>query len=429
MKRTEVQIEAPIISLWDQNIPIRVTGLCPDETVQLVLTVNDDAGVTWRSVATYWPDQTGEICTSTSSSIAGTYFGIQEMGLFWSMQAEHSSYVFNKRTVKPVVFVIEAKQREKNTRLNIERHVISEHVRRYEVREEGVIGTFFQPTELTNTPVLLVLGGSDGGLDETTAGMLSNYGYATMALPYFRYGHLPAKLYDIPLEYFYNAVRWLSKREGVDNTKIGVYGRSKGGELALLLASQLSEIRYVASHVGGGIVFQGLGLKRLRVSSSWSLGGESIPFKRLPLYKPSIVWQLLKEKMKGKSMSPHHVYEEALESIRPHDQSIIPVEKVNGPIFLTSGTADGVWPSTKMNNEMMNRLRVKGYRYEYNHLALEGAGHDLRPPYYPTTGRESGQVYYGGNTNSDFEASVKFWRELLQFLDRATSERGLLQDR
>lgn len=93
------------------------------------------------------------------------------------------------------------------------------------------------------------------------AGMLANYGYATFAIPYFQYKQLPKKLLEIPLEYFRKAIDWLGRQEGLHHRQIGICGRSKGGELALLIGSHFPEIRFVVSHVGGGVVFQGVGLK------------------------------------------------------------------------------------------------------------------------------------------------------------------------
>lgn len=414
----ELQIEVPKISQWDHNIDIRIKGLIPNQPAEVVLTALDEAGVTWRSAGTYIPPETGEISTAANPSVAGTYLGIQEMGLFWSMQAQGSSHTFYKKTADPLVCRMEVKQLDRSSQLHIERHIISDRVRRVEMDEEGVIGTWFQPKGLGKVPAVLVLGGSDGGLDETMAGLLSNYGYAALALPYLRYKDLPVKLRNLPLEYFYKAIQWLGQQEGVDNTKIGVFGRSKGGELALLMASQFPEVRYVISHVGGGIIYQGIGLK---AASSWTMGGRAVAYAPLSLHRPSVMWNILKNKVQGKPVSFLSLYEQAMDRLEPNHGSIIPVEKINGPILLTSGTDDGVWPSARMNEWIMNRLEVKEFAHDYRHLALDGAGHDLRPPYYPTTGRGSSRIWYGGGTVADFEASRTFWRELLDFLSEATA--------
>ncbi|WP_245612039.1 acyl-CoA thioester hydrolase/BAAT C-terminal domain-containing protein [endosymbiont 'TC1' of Trimyema compressum] len=41
----------------------------------------------------------------------------------------------------------------------------------------------------------------------------------------------------IPLKIIENSLEWLKNQDTVDNKCIGIYGRSKGGELALIAAS------------------------------------------------------------------------------------------------------------------------------------------------------------------------------------------------
>ncbi|WP_236412623.1 hypothetical protein [Paenibacillus sp. JJ-223] len=45
----------------------------------------------------------------------------------------------------------------------------------------------------------------------------------------------------------------------------------------------------------------------------------------------------------------------------------------------------------------MNRLKDKGFAHKHAMWPLDGAGHDLRPPYYSTTGWGSRQIWYGGS--------------------------------
>ena len=56
------------------------------------------------------------------------------------------------------------------------------------------------------------------------------------------------------------------------------------------------------------------------------------------------------------------------------EQALIKVEKINGPIFLLSATRDEIAPTTPMCEKMMSRLKEKGFKHHYEHLAVEG-GH------------------------------------------------------
>ncbi|MBK6284106.1 MAG: acetylxylan esterase, partial [Draconibacterium sp.] len=63
----------------------------------------------------------------------------------------------------------------------------------------------------------------------------------------------------IPLEYFEEIIRKFESKPEVKNKKIVVWGGSKGGELALLLASKFIQIEGVIATVPSCVVFQGLG--------------------------------------------------------------------------------------------------------------------------------------------------------------------------
>lgn len=416
----EPVIDIPSTSLWDEKIKIKLNGLTPGDKAEITALVSDEAGVIWRSRAVFQADESGEVDSAMASPLEGTYRVCDQMGLFWSMKAGGSSRSFQKKTVRPSVFDIEVKQNGSLIlKKKIKRLMISESVIREEVEADGLAGTLFRPPAAERPPVIIVLGGSDGGLDETTAGMLSNYGYAALALPYFRYGRLPKKLVDIPLEYFQKAIAWLLEQDGLNHEKIGIFGRSKGGELALLIGSHFPDIRFVVSHVGGGIVFQGVGLKRLRQTSSWSVAGSPLPYTALPFFSLSMLSKWLKQKIKRQPQSYLDFYKHALYQVREDDPSIIKAEHINGPILLTSSTDDLVWPSAHMSGMVAERLKKHRFSHSFKHVCFKHAGHHIRPPYFPTTARNSGSIVYGGETEADAAASETFWRELLQFLKDA----------
>jgi len=57
------------------------------------------------------------------------------------------------------------------------------------------------------------------------------------------------------------------------------------------------------------------------------------------------------------------------------DALVIPVEKVQGAILLISGKGDKMWPSTEMSEQVISRLKEKGFAYHYKHIAYD-AGHN-----------------------------------------------------
>lgn len=415
-------LHIPAVSKWDEKINLKISGLRPFDIIEIILTVKDEADAEWRSHAVFQANRLGEVDPAAAAPIKGTYQSKDQMGLFWSMQAVESSCSFHKKSVNSSVYRIEVKQKERTIlSKEIKRVLLSETVERQEVSENGLSGTFFRPLAVNQPPAVIVLGGSDGGLDETMAGMLANYGYATFAIPYFQYKQLPKKLVEIPLEYFRKAIDWLGRQEGLHHRQIGICGRSKGGELALLIGSHFLEIRFAVSHVGGGVVFQGVGLKKFRQTSSWSLDGAPLAFAPLPLFSLSQLWNMVTHKLTRQPHAFTDLYKKALRKVKEDHPAIIKAEHINGPILLTSGTDDLVWPSASMNEKIVERLKKKRFPYSVKHLYFEDAGHNIRPPYFPTSGRKSRKIAYGGKTEADAIAAQTFWRELLLFLEKSTA--------
>ncbi|MDA7028153.1 acyl-CoA thioester hydrolase/BAAT C-terminal domain-containing protein [Bacillus sp. CLL-7-23] len=417
-----IRLHIPLVSKWDEEINLKVQGLQPHDLIDIMVSVKDDANITWKSYAIFQANEFGVVDPRVMAPLNGTYDGQEQMGLFWSMKAIGSSHSFQKKTVHPSRYRIEIKQNE-NTIVSqdVKRVLLSGTTCRQEVGGDGWTGTFFRPLSVERPPIIIVVGGSDGGLDETIAALLSNHGYATLALPYFQYKQLPKQLVEIPLEYFQDVITWIFHQEGINHKKMGIFGRSKGGELALLIASHFPEVRFVVSHVGGGIIFQGVGLKNFRKTSSWSLNGTPLAFAPLELLRPSQLWKYLKQKITRQPQVFVQLYQQAIQHLKDDHPSIIKVEHIKGPILLTSSTDDAVWPSRLMSEKVVKRLKLSGYQHFVQHVCFENAGHHIRPPYFPTTARQSQNVIYGGETVSDARASQKFWEELLLFLEKVTS--------
>lgn len=52
----------------------------------------------------------------------------------------------------------------------------------------------------------------------------------------------------------------------------------------------------------------------------------------------------------------------------------IPVENINGSVFLLSAKTDEQWPSTAMSNLVVERLKQNQFSHYYEHVAIDG-GH------------------------------------------------------
>ncbi|MGL6279316.1 MAG: alpha/beta hydrolase family protein, partial [Gaiella sp.] len=115
------------------------------------------------------------------------------------------------------------------------------------VQSVGFLATWVRPRHARHRTAVLLLGGSEGGLGY---GDLDNalvaHGYPVLHLAYFGEGDLPPTLERIPLEYFERALRWMAAEPEVDPDRIVAFGVSRGGELALVLATTFPRLVHAA---------------------------------------------------------------------------------------------------------------------------------------------------------------------------------------
>ena len=97
-------------------------------------------------------------------------------------------------------------------------------------------------------------------MSEDYAAYLANEGYVTLALAYFGVDGLPKTYTEkaLEMEYFEKAKDFLKSLSNVNN-KIGVLGRSKGGDIAFGMMEHLSGIDAVCT-MNGSIVSVGTDL-------------------------------------------------------------------------------------------------------------------------------------------------------------------------
>ena len=136
---------------------------------------------------------------------------------------------------------------------------------------------------------ILVVSGSDGRIEkaQNLAQLFAGHGYAVLALCYFGLDGTPVCLSRIPLECIERAPNWMRAQPDIIPGKTAIYGRSKGGELALLANSLFPEIRCVIANTPSCYVMEGLTAgRRNSGQSSWEYRGQPLPFLKL---KPAAV--------------------------------------------------------------------------------------------------------------------------------------------
>ena len=242
------------------------------------------------------------------------------------------------------------------------------------VREERLVGDFYHGS--TPARAILLLGGSEGGIawhgHRAPINALVKKGYAVLALAYFKHAGLPETLNSIPLEYFDNAIRWLTHNDLTMGGNVAIIGGSKGAEAALLVASTNELVDVVIGFSPSAYTFQGIFHPSGEVRSSWTRAGVDVPFAPFVAGADSQPGEYVE------------MYRNSVADPRIREQAMIRVESITASILLVSGAQDRMWPSEQMGDAIVARLREHGFDYPFFHEVLDvGHGVSRHPDVWP----------------------------------------------
>lgn len=428
LKSTPSIIVTPEQALIDESVEILISNLPANEQIIIEASCKDKDNNAWTSRATFQTDDKGIINVARQAPIEGSYSGVDPMGLVWSIAPADKEVL--QRTGALNTYEIELSVFSKDKLLAkkiIHRLPVSPDVERKEIREDGIVGTLFYPKNMKNGPGIIVVGGSGGRIPEDFAQLLASHGYAVLALGFFRVEGLPKNLENIPLEYFETAMQWFKKQPQVDKNRVAISGRSRGGELVLLLAATFPEqMRAVIAYVPSGIVWAGMSDGN---KSAWTYKGQPISFIKRPSDEEMLkaAKQGLIPDHKGTFEDPEENTSNFLYLMKKFSQDIeaatIPVEKITCPILLISSEDDKMWPSTLFSNLVMERLDKKKSTIVRKHLQFPDAGHGVQNPYGPTPGRPyyhqvaGAWMTVGGTAQGNSSADKLAWEGVLSFLN------------
>lgn len=233
------------------------------------------------------------------------------------------------------------------------------------VNQENWDGILY-PVENRKDKVMIVMSGSDGGLEH--AGKLSRFlqdnGIPALALGYFKTKHTSKVLDRIPLEIIGSAMDWL-KKNGYQ--KIGIEGVSKGAEYALAAAIAYPELSCVIVKTPSWFYSEGLRSGAPSGTSCWSFQGKELAFTPYKVRKVNMLKMLWEHK-------EYHVLDMNMGKTVA-EESIIPVEQVKAPILILSVAMDTVWPSKESGEKLISRLTEKQFQYPYKHVCYEHMSH------------------------------------------------------
>ncbi|WP_339102634.1 acyl-CoA thioester hydrolase/BAAT C-terminal domain-containing protein [Haloterrigena salinisoli] len=405
---TDVGFEGPTAVSVDERIDLTITDV-PVETVDIRVSLTDRSGRDWAASATYdTPAGTLDLesATSADGEITG---GVIEL-VQRATPAEGSDPYEPERDGDELTVRVE-RDGEPLGSTTIEREFGGPGVESEPVDGESFVGRLYEPPGKEPAPAVIVLHGSSGEPADGIAQLLASHGFAALALQYFdwqgRRENLPTELVAVPLESVENAVESVRERDGVRGPDVGLFGTSKGGELALLVGSRLESVGPVVSVNGSGVVWAGISRREFPPGPSWTADDE--PVSSVPYTDDHSVWDV------RPPMEMEPGYSQSLEDADEGTiaEATIPVESIAGPVLLVSGGSDRMWDSVRLHDIAVDRL--ERHDCDYEHLVYPDAGHAITVPYLPTADRErTAQFVTGGSADGYAEADRDHWPRVLE---------------
>ena len=255
----------------------------------------------------------------------------------------------------------------------------------YRVETDGFYGELLRPTE-DKYPgkALICFSGSDGGIElaRMLAGVFQARGLTTLALAYVKEAGLPDCFSAVPVDYLEAAAKRL---HDMGYEKVGLWGISKGAELALTAGSLLPGlVNAVIAVAPMNTVCQGFakgkGIEFLP-GSCWSFHGQELPYTPYGVEKFPL-GQVLRASIRRREMSMYELYLPLVQN--PSPDAVIKVENITGPILLISSRMGTMWPSELAAEAIIRRLEEHDFPYEYRHLSYEHGSHLFVPMEMPS---------------------------------------------
>jgi dienelactone hydrolase len=413
----------PRVALCDERIGIKIGKLKPFEKIKISASMHLPWApkIEFESHAFLLANQEGIVDLSKQKPETGSYNYADSMGLINSLKIPKGAKIEeigNNISIEKSLFVkLTVQGEDESATIDLERIFISKEIKTIKISDPFVGDFFYSDKKIQNTIVLL--GGSDGNSKALLpiASLLASHGFNVLAVAYFNQQGLPPKLERVPLEYFDHVFSWLQSNPETKNNGIFLWGGSKGGELALLLASRYPVIRKVIAANPHAYCFQGVNFKK---ASSWTVDEKDLPYIRLRnrVLLSNIISCFIHQKPFGFT----HTYRKGIEEAVNKEAARIKIEKSNADILLFAGKKDNIWNSSDGCTLVMEKLKENNYARSYQYIEYEDAGHAVYAPYIiPLDGISEIKIFprltysAGGNLSANALAQADMWQKTLAF--------------
>jgi hypothetical protein len=420
----------PDKSFVDESVNITISGLQKRQKVTLRAVSQDyycmNAGMSeqgqnsvWESYGIFTSDDNGMISLGDTIPMEGTYQTNDAMGLFYSMRIKKLIQAQPRKKLSEVNenrryhmhFTVEVDGKVLASEIHI-RQFCDETIKSETLMKDNLIARYFTSSFVQKRATIIVVSGSEGRIEkaQAIAQVLAYHGYSSLAVCYFGLEGAAPSLNMIPLDIIKEAIQWLKRQDTVDDQRIGIYGRSKGGEFALTAASFFHDLTCVIANTPSCYVYEGLKNGMPSRRSSWSYENKEIPCLKFSF---SILLKTIIKKLFHKKDLMEWMYKQVISKVET-DEANIAVERICGPILFLSSASDAIWPSLYHCETAIKRLRDKSFPYPYKHITYEKSGHMLTLPYQSIPNLKK----CNGYLQEWEEACLESWKQTLDFLDK-----------
>jgi dipeptidyl aminopeptidase/acylaminoacyl peptidase len=235
--------------------------------------------------------------------------------------------------------------------------------------EEFPGSKIFKPAQ-TPAPGIVMLHGSEGGSAPYIQGFaqqIANAGFVVFTLCWFGCPGKSDKILRIPLESVIAAGEWMKASPDVSNGEVGLFGWSRGAELSLLTTSLVGTAPFqaVAVHAPSDTIVGAFDPATANTPPNY--GGILETDPQTGQLIPSPAWTWHGQPLFGEPKPDFSV-----------PGPTIAVVSYTGPVYVSQGENDEVWPVTRGRHVVAERVAVPSLVTE-SHF-YPGEGHVLRQP-------------------------------------------------
>ena len=249
----------------------------------------------------------------------------------------------------------------------------------FSMEQDGFFGEYYRAGH-NSFPgkCMIAFGGSVGKflLSQMMAWEFAASGMDVLILAYHGEPGLPKLLKDQPVDVIEKAALWL-KEQGYE--KIGLWGVSMGGCLALLAGSLLPDlVSCVVASAPMEMVPQAEDNKCPIPGSAFSFHGKPLPFVR---YVPDgRAWKqaFLRESLRHKEPYTRDLLQTAYaENDEP--EAVIKIWNINGPILVLGSELDSMCPDVETIRRYRDQLKQHAFPHRFESCIYPHLGHFILP--------------------------------------------------